>query len=59
MVKIQSCAAGLTVEPLTTGPEIIYKHNNMYYFCTVSIIKDWHISNSNGPFIILTADKHF
>jgi hypothetical protein len=59
MVKMQSCAAGLTVQPFTSVPEIIYKHNNMYYSCTVSIIKEWHISNFNGPFIILTTDEHF
>jgi hypothetical protein len=39
MVKMQSCEAGLTVEPLTTGPEIIYKHINRYYSCTGSIIQ--------------------
>jgi hypothetical protein len=58
MVKMQSCAAGLTVEPFTTGPAIIYKHNK-YYSCTVSIIQDWHIKNYNGLFIIANTDEHF
>jgi len=40
MVKMQSCVTGLAIEPLTTGPVIIYKHINRYYSCTVSIIQD-------------------
>lgn len=59
MVKMQSCAAGLTLEPLNTGPAIIYKHINRYYSCTVSIIQDWHIKNYSGLFIILNTDEHF
>jgi len=48
MGKMQPCATGLAVQPLTTGPAIIYKHINRYYSCTVSIIQDWHIKNYSG-----------
>jgi hypothetical protein len=59
MVKMQTCAAGLTLEPLTTGPAIVYKHINRYYSCTVSIIQDWHSKNYNVLFIILNTDEYF
>ena len=59
MVKMQSCAVGFKLEPLTTGPPIIHKHNNRYYSCAVSIIQDLHISNYNGLFIILNTVEQF
>ena len=31
MVNVQRCAAGLTVEPLTTGPAIIYKLTDEHF----------------------------